>query len=192
GDVLAGPAGRDVLAHVPGLPERRGCRRGVHGHLLRRPSDSRGAGYRHCHPGVRVRQGVDRGGLSSPGQDDPALPPGGGGGGGARQSGRGTDWDHRGGRRGPGAEPVPAHSAPGAAEPGPCRVMRPGDRGWVWGVLMPISDPLVMPLARELLDCYAIELTKVETPPKYVGLRPGTVVDHLLSTFEDECCEGLA
>ena len=57
---------------------------------------------------------------------------------------------------------------------------------------MPISDPLVMPLARELLDCYAIELTKVETPPKYVGLRPGTVVDHLLSTFEDECCEGLA
>lgn len=56
---------------------------------------------------------------------------------------------------------------------------------------MPISDPLVMPLARELLDCYAIELAEVPEPPAYVGLRPGTVVDHLLSTTQDECCEGL-
>lgn len=57
---------------------------------------------------------------------------------------------------------------------------------------MAISDPLVMPLARELLDCYTIELAKVETPPTYIGLRPGTVVDHLISTSQDECCEGLA
>lgn len=57
---------------------------------------------------------------------------------------------------------------------------------------MPVSDPLVMPLARELLDCYRQELAKLEDPPLHVGLRPGTVVDFLLSTSEDECCEGLA
>jgi hypothetical protein len=55
-----------------------------------------------------------------------------------------------------------------------------------------ISDPLVMPLARELLDCLDIEIAKVASPPRYVQLRPGTVVDHLLSTSEDECCDGLA
>jgi hypothetical protein len=57
---------------------------------------------------------------------------------------------------------------------------------------MPISDPLVMPLARDLLECYAQELAKVENPPMHVGLRPGNVVAHLLSTNDDECCEGLA
>lgn len=57
---------------------------------------------------------------------------------------------------------------------------------------MPISDPLVMPLARELLECYEQELAKLEDPPQHVGIRPGTVVDFLLSTSNDECCEGLA
>jgi hypothetical protein len=57
---------------------------------------------------------------------------------------------------------------------------------------MAVSDPLVMPLARELLACLAQEMAKVENPPLYVQLRPGTVVDHLLSTSEDECCSGLA
>lgn len=57
---------------------------------------------------------------------------------------------------------------------------------------MAVSDPLVMPLARELLECFDQELMKVENPPLYVQLRPGTVVDHLLSTSEDECCSGLA
>lgn len=57
---------------------------------------------------------------------------------------------------------------------------------------MPVADPMVMPLARELLECLAQELDKVANPPTYVQLRPGTVVDHLLSTSEDECCEGLA
>jgi hypothetical protein len=56
---------------------------------------------------------------------------------------------------------------------------------------MPISDPLVMPLARELLDCYAQELVKLEDPPTYVQFRPGNVVAHLLSMEQDECCEGL-
>lgn len=57
---------------------------------------------------------------------------------------------------------------------------------------MPIADPVVMPLAIELLDCLNQEIQKVANPPARVGLRPGTVVDHLLSTTDDECCEGLA
>jgi hypothetical protein len=55
-----------------------------------------------------------------------------------------------------------------------------------------VSDPLVMPLARELLDCYDMELSKTVDPPTYVQLRAGGVVAHLLSTYQDECCEGLA
>jgi hypothetical protein len=57
---------------------------------------------------------------------------------------------------------------------------------------MAVSDPLVMPLARELLECFEQELAKVANPPEYIQLRPGNVVDHLLSTHQDECCEGLA
>ena len=57
---------------------------------------------------------------------------------------------------------------------------------------MAVSDPLVMPLARELLECYETELAKLETPPGSIGLRPGTIVDLLLSTSDDECCSGLA
>jgi hypothetical protein len=57
---------------------------------------------------------------------------------------------------------------------------------------MSVADPLVMPLARELLGCYEQELAKLEVPPGSVGLRPGSVVDLLMSTTEDECCLGLA
>lgn len=57
---------------------------------------------------------------------------------------------------------------------------------------MPISDPVVMPLARELLECLEQEMAKVENPPAYVQLRSGNVVAHLASTTQDECCEGLA
>lgn len=57
---------------------------------------------------------------------------------------------------------------------------------------MPIADPVVMPLAEELLECLAQEIAKVADPPEHVQLRPGTVVDHLLSMTRDECCEGLA
>lgn len=58
---------------------------------------------------------------------------------------------------------------------------------------MAIADPMVMPLARELLNCLSEEIAKVASPPRYVQLRPGSVVDHLLSTGgQDECCEGLA
>jgi hypothetical protein len=58
---------------------------------------------------------------------------------------------------------------------------------------MAVADPLVMPLAREMLDCLAQEIAKVASPPLYVGLRPGSLVDFLLSTNgQDECCQGLA
>lgn len=56
---------------------------------------------------------------------------------------------------------------------------------------MGISDPLVMPLARQLLACYEQELLKLDVPPQHIGLRPGSVVDFLMSTTSDECCEGL-
>lgn len=57
---------------------------------------------------------------------------------------------------------------------------------------MVVRDPLVMPLAEELLECLEQEVDKLAHPPKYRGLRPGQVVDHLVSTTSDECCEGLA
>lgn len=57
---------------------------------------------------------------------------------------------------------------------------------------MAVTDPVVTPLAYELLACFEEELDKVPTPPKYRGRRPGTVVDHLISTTSDECCEGSA
>ena len=58
---------------------------------------------------------------------------------------------------------------------------------------MAVADPLVMPMAREMLGCLEQEIAKVASPPKYVGLRPGSVVDFLLSSQgADECCEGLA
>jgi hypothetical protein len=49
-----------------------------------------------------------------------------------------------------------------------------------------------MPLAIELLECLDQEIRKVPHPPASIGLRPGTVVDHLMSTTDDECCNGLA
>jgi hypothetical protein len=57
---------------------------------------------------------------------------------------------------------------------------------------MPISDPLVMPLADDMLECLAQEMAKVANPPAYVQLRAGNVVAHLASTTQDECCQGLA
>lgn len=57
---------------------------------------------------------------------------------------------------------------------------------------MPTFDQVVMPLAYELLACYEQEIDKVAHPPLYRGLRPGQVVDHLMSTSQDECCQGLA
>lgn len=58
--------------------------------------------------------------------------------------------------------------------------------------MVALSDPLVLPLAYELLGCLEQEIDKVAHPPKYRGLRPGQVVDHLISKNQDECCDGLA
>lgn len=55
-----------------------------------------------------------------------------------------------------------------------------------------MADPLVMPLAYELLACFDQEIAKVDNPPRYVQFRAGNVVAHLLSFFQDECCDGLA
>lgn len=57
---------------------------------------------------------------------------------------------------------------------------------------MPTFDQVVMPLAYEMLECFEQEIDKVAFPPLYRGLRPGQVVDYLLSTTQDECCDGLA
>ena len=56
-----------------------------------------------------------------------------------------------------------------------------------------VADPLVMPIARELLACLEQEIAKVASPPAYVQLRTGPIVDQLISDGGgDECCEGLA
>lgn len=55
-----------------------------------------------------------------------------------------------------------------------------------------VGDPLVMPLAEQMLACYETELLKLADPPKSVGVRPGTIVDFLMSMSDDECCNGLA
>ena len=56
-----------------------------------------------------------------------------------------------------------------------------------------ITDPVVLPLAYELLGCLEQEVDKVANPPLYRGLRAGQVVDFLMSTTgQNECCQGLA
>lgn len=57
---------------------------------------------------------------------------------------------------------------------------------------MATEDPMVMPLAIELLDCLNQEIQKVADPPKHVQLRTGEVVVADLSSTCNECCEGLA
>jgi hypothetical protein len=57
---------------------------------------------------------------------------------------------------------------------------------------MALHDPMVVPLAYELLACLEEEIDKVDNPPRYRGLRAGQIVDHLLGIGADECCEGLA
>lgn len=59
----------------------------------------------------------------------------------------------------------------------------------------PISDPVVAPIAANLILCLTAEAAKVPTPPsetpRIVCLRPGDHVDLLMSSTEDECCQGL-
>lgn len=57
---------------------------------------------------------------------------------------------------------------------------------------MAAPDPLVTPLAEELLACLEQEIVKVDNPPEQVCLRVGDVTTLLISTQDDECCRGLA
>lgn len=57
---------------------------------------------------------------------------------------------------------------------------------------MALADPVVMPLAYEMLACLEQEVDKVEFPPLHRGLRPGSIIVPWLSTTDDECCSGLA
>lgn len=56
----------------------------------------------------------------------------------------------------------------------------------------PLVDPSFAPLAQDLLACLATQVAQLANPPAVVGLRPGTQIELLLSTFLDECCEGVA
>jgi hypothetical protein len=63
-------------------------------------------------------------------------------------------------------------------------------------VTAPISDPIIAPIAADLVLCLAEEIAKVPNPPttdpRVVCLRPGDRIELLISTMEDECCAGLA
>lgn len=56
---------------------------------------------------------------------------------------------------------------------------------------MAVSDPLVMPLARQLLDCFAVELDKTETPPLAVQFMAGIAPFADANQHRNQCCEGL-
>lgn len=58
----------------------------------------------------------------------------------------------------------------------------------------PIPDPLIAPIAADLVTCLTAEAAKVPNPPaspRVVCLRPGDRVELLISQTEDECCSGL-
>lgn len=57
-----------------------------------------------------------------------------------------------------------------------------------------VSDPMIGPIAADLVACLIVEAAKVPDPPsatRVVCLRPGDQIDLLLSQLEDECCAGL-
>lgn len=56
---------------------------------------------------------------------------------------------------------------------------------------MAVSDPVVMPLARELLACFETELAKVASPPLDIQLMPGIAPYADISQNRNQCCEGL-
>lgn len=56
---------------------------------------------------------------------------------------------------------------------------------------MAISDPVVMPIARQLLECFEAELAKVEFPPLDVQFMAGIAPFADVSQHRNQCCEGL-
>jgi hypothetical protein len=58
-----------------------------------------------------------------------------------------------------------------------------------------MSDPvdlIGMPVAQELLACFAANLAELDDPPTYVQLRLGQETGPLIGPNIDECCAGLA
>jgi hypothetical protein len=54
------------------------------------------------------------------------------------------------------------------------------------------TDQTALPLAEILLACLAAEVDQLADPPTHVCLRVGATVDPQLSTYVDECCDGVA
>jgi hypothetical protein len=55
-----------------------------------------------------------------------------------------------------------------------------------------LADLSVWPLLAGALVCLQDAMGEVESPPKYVSIRPGLAFSAGLSQMEDECCEGSA
>jgi hypothetical protein len=56
-----------------------------------------------------------------------------------------------------------------------------------------VTDQSVTPVAELLLECLRQAVADLgDAAPKLVGMRPGLQVDLLMSTYLDECCQGLA
>jgi hypothetical protein len=53
-------------------------------------------------------------------------------------------------------------------------------------------DRVALPAALAMLVCLDAQVSRLDTPPAYVGLRPGAGVDFQMSLTQDECCQGLA
>jgi hypothetical protein len=53
-------------------------------------------------------------------------------------------------------------------------------------------DQSVSPVLLDLLDCLRTEVDRLLHPPANVSLRPGSVMELLMSQGRDECCEGVA
>jgi len=81
-------------------------------------------------------------------------------------------------------EPVTVVDTPGGASPG----------GSPATVTVSETDPdaAVWPLLLQALACLETEMAGIESPPRYVSLRPGVAFSAGLSQMEDECCEGSA
>jgi hypothetical protein len=59
---------------------------------------------------------------------------------------------------------------------------------------MSVSDKVIKPVAHRLLACLDEQRLKIDADvrPALIGLRPGNVMDLLLSMNDSECCKGIA
>lgn len=82
-------------------------------------------------------------------------------------------------------EPVTVEDRPGPAAAGGST-----DEDVVISTAQP--DTAVWPLLQQALVCLQQQMAAVESPPKYVQIRPGVAFSAGLSQMQDECCEGSA